>query len=125
MPFIPSPPQPPDESAGSDEPMDLSSLVEVAGRVAETLPAGSPMTWRRLTYRAVLSAIARDRVENSTGDLEDGDEASLADLVRAAAQAAGRAPLEHRDDAYELVLQALLEDWVENWEGSGADDNDG
>jgi hypothetical protein len=104
--------------------VDLSSHVRIAGRVADALPPGSPATWRRLTYRTVLSAVVRDRVENDTGDLEDGDETSLTDFVRAAAEAASVAEQEHRDDAYEIVLQGLLQDWVDNWNESDLEEEE-
>jgi hypothetical protein len=72
----------------------------------------------------VLAAVITDRVENDTGDLEDGDETSLADFVRAAAETASTAEPEHRDDAYEIVLQGLLQDWVDNWNESDPDLDD-
>jgi hypothetical protein len=108
--------------SGADAADDLSHLVQVAGQVSATVPAGSPDDWRRVTYRAVLSAIVRDHVENATGQLEEGDVTSLSEFVAEAANAASSAPPEHRDDAYEVVLQALLEDWVDNWDGSAEDD---
>jgi hypothetical protein len=108
----------PFDRSADDEVADLTPLVAVASRVTDAVPAGSPASWRRVTFRTVLSAIVRDRVDNSTGDLEDGDVSSLSLFVRGAAAAAAQAPAEHRDDAYEVLLQALLEDWVDNWEGT-------
>lgn len=112
------------DGSNADEVVDLAPMVAVAGRVAEAVPPGSPDTWRRLTFRIVLSAIIRDRVDNHTGDLEDGDESSLTEFVEGAAAAAGRAPEPYRDDAYEVLLQALLEDWVDNWESTDDDEDD-
>jgi hypothetical protein len=105
----------------ADDPLDLSLLVSLAGRVTDAVPADSPSEWRRVTFRTVLSAIVRDHIENGTANLEDGDVASLSDFVVEAAAAASTAPDEYRDDAYEVVLDALLEDWVDNWEGSDDD----
>ncbi|HXM57247.1 MAG TPA: hypothetical protein VOB72_17740 [Candidatus Dormibacteraeota bacterium] len=111
---------------GSDaeEAVDLGPLVNLASRVADAVPSGSPDGWRRVTFRAVLSAVIRDRVENETGNLEDGDVESLSEFVAAAVGGAATAPEAYRDDAYEILLQALLEDWVDNWEGTDDDDDD-
>lgn len=114
----------PFDHSAADEAVDLAPLVSIAARVADAVPAGSPPAWRRLTFRTVLAAIARDRVDNSTGDLEDGDVSSLSEFVAGAAAAAERAPLEFRDDAYDILLQALLEDWVDNWEPTDEEDED-
>jgi hypothetical protein len=118
-----SPPRRPADRSDGYEIADFASAVALAGRIVDTLPPGSPTSWRGATYRSVLTAIIRDRIENETGDLEDGDVASLSDFVRAAAEAASAAPLEHRDDAYEIVLDGLLQDWVENWNESDDDDD--
>ncbi|HEY4026195.1 MAG TPA: hypothetical protein VGO86_07165 [Candidatus Dormibacteraeota bacterium] len=117
-PYRPSTQQSPDDAG------DLSTLVEVAGRIVDSVPAGSPLTWRKLTYRAVLAAVLRDAVENGTDGLEPDDETNLRRFVQDAAAAAGRATTEHSDDAYELVLQALLADWVDNWDSSSSDEDD-
>jgi hypothetical protein len=103
---------------------DLTTLVEVAARVTDTLPSEAPASWRRLTYRAVLAAALRDAVENGTEGLEAEDETNLARFVQDASRAAGRAPAEHGDDAYELVLGALLDDWVDNWDSAPSDDDE-
>jgi hypothetical protein len=112
------------DRSGPDEVVDLAPMVAVAARVADAVPAGSPESWRRITFRAVLAAIIRDRVDNHTGDLEDGDVSSLDEFVEGAAAAAGKAPELYRDDAYEVLLHALLEDWVDNWESADDDDDD-
>ena len=119
-----SPPSRSTGLSGTDDAIDLSLLVTLAGQVTGAVPAGSPAEWRRVTYRAVLSAVLRDRVENGTGNLEEGDVASLSEFVAEAATAASSAPADHRDDAYEVVLNALLEDWVDNWGGADDDDDD-
>jgi hypothetical protein len=119
-----SPPRRPADRADANEIADFAPLAALAGRIVDALPPGSPMAWRGPTYRAVLTAVIRDRIENETGDLEDGDAASLSDFVRAAAEAASSAPMEHRDDAYEIVLNGLLQDWVENWNESDDEDDD-
>ena len=116
-------PRPFDRPA-ADEVVDLAPLVGVAARVADAVPAGSPQSWRRLTFRVVLSATVRDRVDNRTGDLEDGDVSSLSEFVEAAAAVAAQAPSEHRDDAYEILLQAMLVDWVDNWEPAEEEEDD-
>jgi len=105
----------PPRRSTDNEVADFSPLVALAGRVADAVPPGSPTAWRGPAYRAVLNAVIRDRIENDTGDLEDGDVASLTDFVRAAAASAAAAPMEHRDDAFEIVLDGLLQDWVDNW----------
>src|SRR5215471_6556896 len=107
-----------------DEVVDLAPMVAVAARVADSIPAGSPDSWRRITFRAMLGAIIRDRVDNHTGDLEEGDVSSLDEFVEAAATAALKAPEVYRDDAYEVLLNALLEDWFDNWESTDDEDDD-
>jgi len=116
---------PPDLSEGwSDDAGYLTRTVTLAERVTSVLPAGSPVSWRRLTYRAVLSAVLRDAVENDTSGLGPDDAETLGRFVRDAAGAAGMASPEHRDDAFEIVLGALLEDWVDNWEPDTEDEPD-
>jgi hypothetical protein len=119
-----SPPRRPVDRSDANEIADFAPLAALAGRIVDALPPGSPMAWRAPTYRSVLTAAIRDRIENETGDLEDGDIESLSDFVRAAAVAAQAAPMEHRDDAYEIVLDGLLQDWVENWNEPEEDDDD-
>ncbi|HYW24749.1 MAG TPA: hypothetical protein VE953_11345 [Terriglobales bacterium] len=119
-----SPPRRPTDRADANEIADFAPVVALAARIVDALPPGSPTAWRGPTYRAVLTAVIRDRIENETGDLEDGDAASLSDFVRAAAAAAAAAPAEHRDDAYEIVLDGLLQDWVENWNEPVDEDDD-
>jgi hypothetical protein len=118
-----SPPRRPSERADNDI-ADYASLTALAGRIVDELPSGSPMAWREPTYRTVLSAVISDRLENDTGDLEEGDVESLAEFVRAAATAAAAAPAEFRDAAFEIVLEGLLQDWVENWNESDDEDED-
>ena len=117
------PPQPPQPS-GRLESGDLAPYVALTTRVTDTLPAGAPAVRRRATYRLVLSAVVHDRVENGTGELEDGDEASLVEFVNEATELAIAAPDDLRDDAYEIVLEALLKDWVDNWNESDFDEDD-
>lgn len=119
-----TPPSRPILRPGADDAEYLARLVGLAGQVTESLPADSPSSWRATTYRSVLSAIVRDHIDNGTGNLQDGDVASLSEFVVEAAEAASSAPEQFRDDAYEVVLQALLEDWVDNWDGSDLDDDD-
>src|SRR5262245_21310618 len=106
---------------GPDDPGYLISTLAIADQVTRALPAGMPLGWRRTTYRAVLSAILHDAVEHSTQGLEPDDVENLSQFVQDAARASAGVSLEHRDDAYEIVLGALLEDWVENWNLSGDD----
>jgi hypothetical protein len=110
-----SPPRRPTDRSDANEIADFAPLAALAARIVDALPPGSPVAWRAPTYRSVLTAAIRDRIENETGELEDGDVESLSEFVRAAALAAESAPMEHRDIAYEVVLDGLLQDWVENW----------
>ena len=119
-----SPPRRPADRSDANEIADYAPLAALAGRIVDALPPGSPMAWRTPTYRSVLTAAIRDRIENETGDLEDGDIESLSDFVRAAALAAQAAPAEHRDAAFEVVLDGLLQDWVENWNESEEEDDE-
>ena len=120
-----SSPRRPTDRSDANEIADFAPLAALAGRIVDALPPGSPMAWRAPTYRSVLTAAIRDRIENETGELEAGDLESLSDFVRAAAKAAESAPMEHRDTAYEVVLDGLLQDWVENWnEPEDEDDED-
>ena len=119
-----SPPRRPTDRSDANEIADYAPLVALAARIVDALPPGSPMAWRTPTYRSVLTAAIRDRIENETGDLEDGDLESLSDFVRAAARAAESAPMEHRDTAYEVVLEGLLQDWVENWNEPEEEEDD-
>jgi hypothetical protein len=115
------------DRSDANAPIDFSSHVTLVSDVLDALPLGSPPSWRGITYRAVLGAVVRDRVENGTDDLEEGDVTSLSDFVRSAAAAASNAPAEHRDDAFDIVLQGMLADWVDNWNVSddeGEDDDD-
>jgi hypothetical protein len=75
----------------------------------------------------VLAAVLRDWTENGTATLEPQDTANVHGFVRDAAEAALDAPQEHRDDAFEIVLGALLDDWILNWntdEGYGDEEED-
>jgi hypothetical protein len=111
------------DSSDADQVVDYAALAALAGRAVDALPPGSPAAWRGPTYRAVLSAVIKDRIENGTADLEEGDVTSLTDFVLAAAGAAAAAGPEFRDDAYQVVLEAQLEDWVENWNEPDDDDS--
>ncbi len=123
--MAPTHPSPADQQTWPDDTGYLGRTVALADQVTSNLPAGSPMAWRRLTYRAVLSAVLRDAVENDTAGLEADDAENLSRFVRDAATAASRASVEHRDDTFEIVLNALLEDWVDNWDpGDEEDDED-
>lgn len=106
---------------GPDDPAYLINTLAIADQVTSAVPAGMPLSWRRTTYRTVLSAILHDAVEHSTQALEPDDLENLSRFVRNAAKAAAAVGLEFRDDAYEIVLRALLEDWVDNWSLSGDD----
>src|SRR2546429_884706 len=121
--MVPTPPSAADETR-PDDPGYLVRTVRLADEVTRSLPAGSPMAWRRLTYRAVLSAVLRDAVENDTGAPDTEDATNLSRLVRSAAEAASQTGVEHRDDAFEIVLAALLEDWVDNWDPDEEDEAD-
>jgi hypothetical protein len=121
--MVPTPPEPGGDTR-PDDPGYLGRTVSLAGEVTNSLPPGSPMAWRRLTYRAVLQAVLRDAVENDTAGLDAEDTANLSRFVRTAAVAAAQASVEHRDDAYDIVLTALLEDWIDNWDPEEDDDED-
>jgi hypothetical protein len=108
---------------GPDDPAYLINTLAIADQVTSAVPAGMPQRWRRTTYRAVLSAILHDAVEHSTQGLQPDDVENLSRFVRNAARAAASVGLEYRDDAYEIVLGALLEDWVDNWSASDDDES--
>src|SRR5215471_3681938 len=108
---------------GPDDPAYLINTLAIADQVTSAVPAGMPPGWRRTTYRAVLSAILHDAVEHSTQGLQPDDVENLSRFVRNAARAAAGVGLEYRDDAYEIVLGALLEDWVDNWSASDGDES--
>lgn len=107
---------------GPDDPGYLISTLAIADQVTRAVPPGMPLSWRRTTYRAVLSAILHDAVEHSTQALEPDDVENLSRFVRHSATAVAGVGLEYRDDAYEIVLRALLEDWVDNWSLSSDDE---
>jgi hypothetical protein len=121
----PTSPSPADQQTWPDDAGYLGRIVTLADEVTNSLPADSPMSWRRLAYRAVLTAVLRDAVENDTNGLDPDDADNLTRFIRDAAAAASGATLEHRDDAFEIVLNALLEDWVDNWDGDDEEDEDG
>jgi hypothetical protein len=93
----------------------LAEVVAAAGEAADQLPSEAPAGWRRTAYRAVLAAVLRDWTENGTATLDPQDTANLHGFVRDAAEAALDAPQDDRDDAFEIVLGALLDDWILNW----------
>lgn len=102
----------------------LARMVAAAERVANALPSDAPPAWRHTTYRSVLTAVLRDAVENETSSLEAEDTANLSRFVEDAARAARGSAADLRDDTFEIVLGALLEDWVDNWDGPGDGDED-
>ena len=99
----------------------LHGAVALATQVTEALPAGSPPTWRRLAFRAVLASILPVAVQGERPEYAT----SLSPFVREAAMVASSTGPEHRDDVFELVLDALLDDWVEDWDVSDDEDADG
>ena len=118
------PRQPLPDATWPDDAGYLGRMVALAGQVAATVPATSPAGWRRIAYRAVLSAVLRDAVENETTDLESEDSDNLSRFVRDASSVAQAAGPEHQDDAFEIVLNSLLEDWVDNRDSPLDDDDD-
>ncbi len=72
----------------------------------------------------MLSAVLRDAVENDTSGLDPDDADNLSRFARDAATAASRSSVEFRDDTFEIVLNALLEDWVDNWDPGDEDDDE-
>ena len=99
----------------------LPGALALAAKVSQALPADSPATWRRAAYRSVLASVLPGAVQGEGH--EDAD--ILSQYVREAAAAASTASPEHRDDAFELVLGALLDDWAEEWDMSDDEDMDG
>jgi hypothetical protein len=95
----------------------LGQMVMVASQVTAGLPAESPPGWSRIAYRTVLSGMLRDWIDNGETVLEEEDVAVLTRFVEQAAAIAGSAPPEFRDDAFEIVLRALMDDWMVNWSG--------
>ena len=80
---------------GPDDPGYLINTLAIADQVTSAVPAGTPLGWRRTTYRAVLSAILHDAVEHSTQGLEPDDVENLSRFVRNAARAAAGVGLEY------------------------------
>jgi hypothetical protein len=105
----------------------VRSSVSVAERVARTV-GGTHATWTPVAYRLVLAAILRDWSDNGTSQLVDEDVTNLEALVAEAANAAEEGGSIDRDATFEIVLQGLLVDWVENWSDDAAaaaeDDDD-
>ncbi len=108
----------------ADDEVWLGRAVSVAGQVVAGLPAGSPPGWSRIAYRAVLSGVLRDWVDNGEASLEDEDVAALSRFVQQAASVATMASPEFRDDTFEIVLGALMDDWVVNWSGGALGDEE-
>jgi hypothetical protein len=111
-------PSPRDPRGGASDPDTAEYLAEVvtaASEAAGALPEAAPSSWRRTAYRAVLAAILRDWAENGTATLDPDDAANVHGFVRDAAATALGVPEEHRDDTFEVVMTALLDDWILNW----------
>jgi hypothetical protein len=120
-------PSPHDQRAGASDSETSEYLAEVVAAASEAagkLPEEAPSAWRRTAYRAVLAAILRDWAENGTATLDPQDAANVHGFVQDAAQAALAAPEEHRDDTFEVVLTALLDDWILNWNTEDAYDDE-
>ena len=100
----------------------LSASVAAAARVAQSLPATGPQAWRATTYRLVLGAILRDWSENGTAELVDEDVQNLTSFVELASATASQPDLPDQDVTFEVILNGLLDDWVENWFGSAEED---
>jgi hypothetical protein len=123
--MAPTTPSAADQQTWPDDTGYLGRTAAAAERVASSLPGGSPLAWRRLAYRAVLSAVLRDAVENDNRGLEPDDAENLSRFVQDAAATASSVAVEYRDDTFEIVLSALLEDWVDNWDpGDEEEDED-
>lgn len=101
----------------------VQSSVSVAERVARSLGAIRP-TWTPIAYRLVLTAILRDWSDNGTAHLVDEDITNLEALVDVAATTAEQAGSIDKDATFEIVLQGLLVDWVENWSDGAIDDDE-
>ena len=102
----------------------LAGSVAIANRVSQSLPATSSDAWRQITYRLVLTAILRDWSENDTTELEEEDVTNLSAFAELASSTARQAGMADHDATFEVVLKALLDDWVENWGESLGDEDD-
>jgi hypothetical protein len=79
------------------------------------LIAGSPETWRRDAYRIVLAGVLQDAIDNGTAPPDDQDIENLRGFVREASRVAKAGPVDLQDETFTVVLQALTDDWVVNW----------
>ena len=93
----------------------LVATSAAVARIVGGLPGQAPSEWSRVAYRTVLAGVLRDWVENGTEGLTDQDERDLGDLARLAAGVALDADYSRRDDAFAVLIGALVDDWVRNW----------
>ena len=100
----------------------VTQAMTTADEVLNTLPAGSPPTWRDIAYKEMIEAVLRDWTTNGTKELVDEDTSNLTGFLKVAVSAAGRAKPELTDVAFQGVLRGLLDDWVANWGGDGESD---
>jgi hypothetical protein len=109
-------------------PEDMKTLVRSSVTAAEGVARSlgpARTTWTPIAYRLVLAAILRDWSDNGTGQLVEEYLANLKALVGVAATTSEEVGTLDRDATFELVLQGLLADWVDNWGSEGpADEED-
>ena len=103
----------------------LAHSAETAARLSRLLPATAPPSWQNIAYRHILAAILRDWSENGTTDLEEEDIHNLTTFVDLAASTATQPGLPDQETTFDVILKALLNDWVDNWfEDMAAEEGD-
>lgn len=102
----------------AETPPYLATVAATVARIVMVLPGTAPGEWARIAYRTVLSGVLRDWVEHGTSGLTDQDSQDLADLTRLAVDVALETDYGRRDDTFIIVLGALIDDWVRNWNTS-------
>jgi hypothetical protein len=104
----------------ADVPDYLSATVDHIRGIADSLPTSAPSAWRANAYRIILAGVLRDHADNGAALLADQDLHDLRDLMRLAVDTAEAVEAGLRDQTFELVLDGLVDDWVQNW---NADDS--
>jgi hypothetical protein len=103
----------------------IESAVKAADLAANSLPSDAPSGWRPVAYRHVLAAILRDRAVNNTeARITEEDAGYLRAMAVMAADTAVRPGTPEPDATFEVVLDGLLEDWIQNWLGDAEAEDD-
>lgn len=102
----------------------LADITALVGRIAGALPGSAPGEWGRIAYRTILSGVLKDWVDHGTEGLSEQDADDLTALTRLAAQTALAVDYSRRDDTFIVVIGALIDDWVRNWNVSNGESED-